>query len=301
FLAERFQVNGNSESRTRGQLRFRSLADLLAFRVRDLQGASFDSDFIRGYRQTLFGIYLQDQFKATSRLTLNWGVRYEKATTPHEVNKKVSNLRDLADTRVTVGDPLFQPTSHKVAPRLGFAYDVFADGKRAVRGGFGVFYDQPLFNIFRNPIFRTPPFVNRGRLTAAQVPALPVSSDLFRGVDQAAEVIQFRLVPSYALQYNLNVQRELWGRTVVSLAYVGSRGINIFGMCDVDTAVPVILADGRAFFPEGSTRRNPNFDIVRSVYQGFSSSYNGANVGVGKRFSQGFQFQTSYTFGKSID
>src|SRR5262249_53840495 len=188
---ERFQYNGSSESRTRGQLRFRSLFDLLRFRIQDLQGASSDSDFVRGYRQSLFGFYVQDDFKLRPRLTLNLGLRYETVTSPDEVNGKVSNLRSITDPQVTVGEPLFKPSRRGIAPRIGFAYDLFGDGKTALRGGFGIFHEQPLFNIFRNPIFRALPFVNRGRLQAAQIPALPVDSSLFKGVDQVSESLQF--------------------------------------------------------------------------------------------------------------
>ncbi len=296
-----FQVNGNSESRTRGQLRFRSLADLIRFRIQDLQGASLDSDFRRGERQSLFSFFIHDDFKFNRRLTLDLGLRYEFVTSPFEVNGKDANLRNALDTKVTVGKPYFNPSRTNFAPRVGFAYDVFGDGRTAVRGGFGIFHDQPLFHVFRNPLFRSLPFVNRGRLTASQAPSLPVDASLFKGVDQVTEAFQFNLRPAYVMQYNLNIQRELFPNTVLSIAYVGSRGVNLFGMGDVNTAVPQILSDGRQFFPEGAKRRNTNFDVVRRVFQGFSSSYNSLNLGLVKRFGRGLQFQTSYTLGKSID
>src|SRR5262249_21769162 len=95
-------------------------------------------------------------------------------------------------------------------------------------------------------------------------------------------------------------QREIFG-TVVTAAYVGSRGVNLIGQGDANTAIPQILPDGRSFFPAGSTRRNPNFDVLRTGIQGFNSWYNSFNLGAARRFDRGLQFQTSYTFGKSID
>jgi outer membrane receptor protein involved in Fe transport len=296
---DRFKVHGNSESRSRGQLRFRSLSDLLSFRVQDLQGATPDSDFVRDYRQWLLGLYVQDDYKFNKRLTLNLGLRYENVSTPHEINGKVSNLRSISDPTVTVGDPYFEPVHSTFAPRVGFAYDLFGNGKTALRGGFGMFYDQPLFHVFRNPVFRSLPFVNRGRITT--ITSFPVDPSVFRGVETTTETFQFHLRPSYVMQYNLNVQHEVMPNTIVALAYVGSRGVNLFGQGDINTAIPQILADGTQFFPAGSVRRNPNFGTVRAVFQGFSSNYNSMNASLQRRLSNGLQFQASYTFGKAID
>ncbi|HUG54957.1 MAG TPA: TonB-dependent receptor, partial [Vicinamibacteria bacterium] len=103
-----FRFDGHSETRTRGQLRFRSLEDFLRGRTRDFQVALPGSDFTRRYRQELFGAYVQDDFRVRPRLTLNLGLRYELATTPREADGKVSNLRRIEDARMTVGDPLFR-------------------------------------------------------------------------------------------------------------------------------------------------------------------------------------------------
>ena len=298
---DRFVYDGDSESRSRGQLRFKSLQDLLTFKVQDIQGASIDSDFKRNYRQSLLGLFIQDDFKFNQRLTLNLGLRYELVTTPHEINGKVSNLRNITDAAMTVGPPFFKPTRLNFAPRVGFAYDVFGDGKTALRGGFGMFYDQPLFSIYRNPIFRGLPFVNRAVVTG--ITALPVDSSIFKlGTDTTTEIFQFKLRPAYVMQYNLNVQRQLFGNTIISLAYVGSRGVNLFGQGDVNTAIPTqVLPGGIEFFAPGSKRRNPNFGQARQIYQGFNSWYNSGTASMARRFSNGLQFQASYTFGKSLD
>ncbi|MCI0664502.1 MAG: hypothetical protein L0220_25865, partial [Acidobacteria bacterium] len=134
----------------------------------------------------------------------------------------------------------------------------------------------------------------------SQVTGLPVNPALFTSGTRLTESIVSDMRSIYTMQYNLNIQREILG-TVMSLAYVGSRGVNLLGQGDINTAIPQILADGRAFFPEGSLRRHPRFDAVRSVIQGFNSWYNSLNVGAARRFNKGLQFQVSYTYGKSID
>lgn len=301
FSFQHFQVNGRSESRTRGQLRFRSLADLLRFKVRDLQGASPESDFGRGIRQSLFGFYIQDDAKVTKQLTVNLGLRYDLVTSPNEVNGKLANLRNVLDAQVTIGAPYFKPSRNNFAPRVGFAYDVFGDGKTAIRGGFGMFYEQPLYNTFLNTIFRSLPFENRGIVPGSQISSLPVDPSVFKGSDAEARLFQFQLRPTYLMHYNLNIQRDLFAQTVMTVTYLGSRGVNLFGQGDLNLAVPQRLPDGRDFFPEGSQPRNPNFNRIRGNFQGFNSYYNAMNVGIIRRSNKGLHLQASYTFGKSID
>lgn len=298
---QHFRISGRSESRVRGQLRFRSLADLLAFRVRDLQASTPDTDFGRRIRQSLFAVYVQDSARVDRRLTFNVGIRYEIVTTPTEADGKLSNMRDVLDSRVTVGNPFFRPSRNNFAPRLGFAFDVFGDGKTAARGGFGIYYEQPLFNVFLNSIFRSLPFENRGTLPGSRVSSLPVDPSLFTGIEQDSRLFQFKLRPTYLVHYNLDIQKEMFPSTVMTFAYLGSRGVNLFGQGDLNIAIPQRLADGRDFFPEGSQPRNSFFGRIRGIFQGFNSHYHALNVGLVRRLSGGFGLQGFYTFGKSID
>ena len=234
-----------SESRTRGRLRFRSVSDFLSGVTQQFEVAKPGSDFERHYRQNLIGIWLQDDIKATSALTLNAGVRYEFVTTPHERDGKVSNLRNLTDAAVTVGDPLFlNPTKTQFAPRLGVAWNVRDKGTTAVRGGFGIFYEEPLFYQFRSPIFRAVPFVDRAVIAR---PVLPINlATLASGGVPESEVMQFDLDPTYMTQYNVNVQQELPWDSAVTLAYIGSRGNNLLGSGDVNIAIPQIVNGSRS-------------------------------------------------------
>ncbi len=297
---EHFRYDGNSESRTRGRLRFRNLSDFLKGKARTFEIASPGSDFQRDYRQNLIGTFIQDDITVHQRLTINAGVRWEFVTTPTEANGKVSNLRDPMDSTVTVGGDLFKNhTSKSVAPRLGFAWQVTGDGRTALRGGYGIFYDQPLFASWRNPIFRTLPFVNRARISN---PPLPI--DISKGSADAVaetEAFVYDLKPTYTEHWNLNFQREVGFNTSVLVGYFGSHGINQLGQGDVNIAIPQIQPDGSEFFPENSKRRNPNFATIRMIMQGFESKYHGAHLGIQQRRTHGFQYQIAYTYGKAED
>jgi carboxypeptidase family protein/TonB-dependent receptor-like protein len=296
---QNFRYDGVSDSRSRGRLRFRSVSDFLTGVTQQFEIAKPGSDFERHYRQNLIGAWLQDDIKLSSEVTVNAGVRYEMTTTPHERDGKVSNLRNIMDPAVTVGDPLFlNPTKKQFAPRLGFAWNVGGRGTTAVRGGYGIFYEEPLFYQYRSPIFRALPYVDRAVITR---PTLPVTlASLASGGVPENEVMQYDLDPSYMQQYNVNVQHQLPWDSAVTVAYMGSKGTDLMGSADVNLAIPQIV-NGREFFPANPVRRNPNFGTLRMSLQGFHSRYNGVSLGWVKRQSHGLQFQGSYTFGHSWD
>ena len=95
------------------------------------------TDGIRGPRNSIIGAYIQDDFRIRPNLTLNLGVRYDMSTVIKEVNGRIANLRNLTDSKVTIGDPYYNnPTFKNFAPRIGFAWDPFKDGKTAVPSMF---------------------------------------------------------------------------------------------------------------------------------------------------------------------
>jgi hypothetical protein len=294
-----FRFDGTSESRTRGRLRFRSVSDFLTGVTQQFEISKPGSDFERHYRQHLIGAWLQDDVKVSSELTVNAGVRYEFVTTPKERDGKVSNLRNIMDPAVVVGDPLFlNPTRTQFAPRLGLAWNVGGRGSTVVRSGFGIFYEEPLFYQYRSPIFRAVPFADRAVITR---PTLPINlAAVGAGGVPENEAMQYDLDKTYTTQYNVGLQRELRWDSAISVSYMGSRGTNLLGSGDVNIAIPQIV-NGREFFPSGSPRRNPNFGTIRMTLQGFRSEYNGLSIGWQKRQTHGVAFQSAYTYGHSMD
>jgi hypothetical protein len=104
----------------------------------------------------------------------------------------------------------------------------------------------------------------------------------------------------YVMQYNLNVQHQVSSKMVVTLGYVGSRGMSLPGVADVNVPQAETTAEGRLFF-RATTRPNPNFDDLRMRYPVANSFYNALQVSLNRRFGDGLQFRTSYAFAKSID
>ncbi|HWP44263.1 MAG TPA: TonB-dependent receptor, partial [Blastocatellia bacterium] len=322
FTARRIQLNADSVQALDGIYIYFGLPGLstLDTFLQGLPGAFVaprpGSDFYRGIRQSIFGMYVQDDWKATPRLTLNLGLRYEFITTPTEVNGKIANLRNLTDPEPTVGHPFFEnPTKKNFAPRIGFAYDVFGDGKTSIRGGYGIFdiLIQPFdyrveisnqepfaglaFVLGPPPNFFPAPFPNGFESIANEVP-MPSSVNTF----------DFRPSRSYMQHFNLSVQRELIPTFVLTVAYAGSRGVHLARKNSVNQRTDFIIRDGRKFFPElpegespESRRLNPNLAAIRHIGWDGNSNYHSLQVRTEKRFSHGLNFQTSYTWSRAID
>src|SRR5438128_2617870 len=139
-LVERMQDNSLLSGQHNGSFKFSSLSDFLTNRPRNFIGFVPIPIPVLGTRQTLFGAYAQHDIRLRWNLTLNAGVRYEMTTVLNEAHGRLSNLLHLTDTEARLGSPYFlNPTLRNFEPRVGFAWNPFADGKTIFRGGFGIF------------------------------------------------------------------------------------------------------------------------------------------------------------------
>ena len=282
-----------------GNYAFTSLENFLQNRPGTYEGQAPGSTTARRWRQSLIGMYVQDDWSARRNLTLNLGVRYEFITTPHELDGREASMPDLQAKSTVAGGPIFKNPSFKnVAPRAGFAWDITGDGRNALHGGAGLFFEPILSNIYRAYGNRTPPYYNLINPSNPTFPTPPISgtSSLLR-----LDLVDYNIRNPYRVQYNVTYQRELPGRTVVTTGLVGSRGYRQIRNVEYNQAIPQIQADGSFFFPAGSTRRNPDFGSVRLRISDGLSWYKGLIAGASRRFSGGLALQASYTLGKSED
>ncbi len=282
-----------------GNYVFNSVNDFVLNRPNTYEGQAPGSTTERHWRQNLVGLYLQDDWSAKRALTLNLGLRYEFVTTPVEQNGRMASMPDLQAAATTAGGPIFEnPTLQNIAPRVGFAWDVTGDGKNALHGGAGYFYEPILGNVYRAYGNRTPPFYNliNPRNPSFPTPPTSGSSSLLR-----LDLVDYYLRNPYRVQYNVTYQRELAAQTVATVGFVGSRGYHQIRNVEYNQAVPQVQADGRYFFPANSTRRNPNFNSMRLRTTDGLSWYKGLIAGASRRFSGGLALQASYTLGKSED
>ena len=224
-------------------------------------------------------------------------MRYEYSTLPEEKYGRDSALPDLTASQPVVGPLYRNPTATNISPRFGAAWDVFGDGRTALRGGYGLYFNT---NNHQNLIVTVtnPPFTPRPVIVNPTFPNPPFD----RATAISMRPVQFELDNPRVHVYNVNLQREIWGSTAVTVGYAGSRGQHLLRSGDVNLAQPTgTTADGRPFIAAGTPRINTAFSTIELKSSDGESWYNALIFEVRRRWSGGLSAQSSYTFSKSED
>src|SRR6266550_3929718 len=246
------------------------------------------SDSHRGYRQSVVSGFAQDFLRVSSRLTLNAGLRYDFYSNPSEAHGRLSAIRNPAiDSGPTVGKVFAGTPVDLLSPQAGFAWNIFGDGKTVLRGGTGIFRGQLpvlLFGVDRllPPFFGIDSFVFPSFLN-------PQNALL----TQPIYVLSTTYHPKfpYALQYNLNLQREIAPGTILSVGYFGARGNHLTRQ-----------AEQNPFEPALGHRFNPNLPSpLLEVLTDAQSFYNSFQFSVSQHSTDHVSWQAYYTLAHSID
>jgi hypothetical protein len=245
-------------------------------------------------------------------------MRYEMSTIPTEAHDQFQAVL-TPDGPVVNVKQLFNrnPTVRNFEPRVGFAYDVFGNGKTAFRGGFGIYDVLPLPWIFTPKEAQGTPF-NTGT-TLAPTGGLPQGSfpnGIFNTINfntAPLDVPFTELRPSrnYIMNWNLTVQHQVVADWTLMAAYVGSRGVHMaFGTDEINIVRPIEQTPQGLRWPTAAectanpslcNRLNPNAAQVRGGFWDGNSHYNGLQLQLSKPMSHSFQLQGSYTWSKCID
>jgi hypothetical protein len=306
--AERMRRDEHGFNNPTGLFNFGTLSGFLLgnpdrFQAGNLPNPKQPGPSISKIRQTLVGLYIQDDWRARSNLTVNLGLRWEMMTVPTEDNGKLGNLINLTDPTTHLGsDPIPNFTLHNFDPRVGFAWDPFHTGKTSLRGGFGIYDILPLSGVVS--ILATDlPLITRGAISPLPPGTFYTGATPLLGPTsiQTTYFEQFH-GRSYVMQWNLNLQRELLPKLTATVGYVGSHGVHQpVRSDDVNDVLPTKTPLGDIFPKSNGVVINPNFGDITGLVYGGKSFYDALLVGVQKTLSHGFQFQTSFTWGKSID
>lgn len=301
-------------------------SDLLIGFVCNYQiGPPFGTVGTRNWENALF---FQDDWRVMKNLTLNLGLRYEYFTNPTEMYGRQANFDINTGSLIVAedsGDALVDTDTNNFGPRIGFAYDFGGRGKTVLRGGYGLFYFLDRGGI-DNQLAQNPPYSGFSQFNNADgvritlsgrapngsldsrlaTGPLPLGSVTSVDLNNPTNVSVVAWLPdnktSNVHQYNIQLQQHLTNNTAVSIAYVGSRGRNLINYYNLNGQIvepgteypcPRALVNGQCFPTlNGSARvRDDNGE----------SQYDGLQVSLDRRFSQGWQYRVAYTFSKTKD
>jgi len=259
-----------------------------------------------------YSAYFQDDWRITRRLTLNLGLRWEHFGPPSYGNSAVSRFEiDFASRTYRVvrpsggGDCGCDQDNTDFAPRLGFAFQL--NDRTVIRSGFGIFYGAPdaISHDGSGRFYHLPPaFTEISFPTDMLVqPALIVKNGFPSGLIPAKEVLEnvtvrpaYRFIPTqYALQWFADVQRELPGRTVLTVSYFGAGSRHMIMHRNLNQP----LTPGAGAIK--NRRPMPFFGGINLADPSGKASYNAFTAKAEKRYSAGLTFLGAYTWSHTID
>ncbi len=281
-------------------------------------------DFERNYRYNDVAFYGQDSWKVMPRLTLNLGLRWEYYGVQHNANPALDSnfvlgpgatyfnqIRNGAVELAADGGVMWKPVYSNFGPRIGFAYDLFGDGKTSLRGGWGMGYERNFGNVTYNAIQNPPNYAVVSLQSNVDVPfTMPVyvdnagplagtsGSKYLPLVSQRA--INQNMKTAYAETWNLTVERQIKAHSVVSIDYAGSHGVHLYDISNINPAFGggEFLGDARAAnrIQYGYSNMNYRSDNGYSHYDAVTAQIKTNNL-----WNKGVGLNANYTWSHSLD
>lgn len=286
------------------------------------------STSLRGYRLTEWAGFVQDNYRVNSRLTLDFGLRYEYFGRPNEVNGILNNgflapngnvqaeadilsngPQGLKDFRlITVGPgrqySLFRADRNNFAPRFGLAYR--PGFGLVLRASYGIYYDRLFNNVFGNAR-NSPPYTVGAQISGQPFGAVPAVDPFTTNLQVAPVTINPNIRSPYTQRFNFSVQREILKDTIVDFAYVGSRALNLVRTLRPNQGAS-FAGDFRPANIDNAPFNRTVDDFRPNVLGNIStrdgsghSTYHSFQASLQRRFSKGLSVQVSYTLGSSKD
>jgi outer membrane receptor protein involved in Fe transport len=272
------------------------------------QGSAGIVDFFRGLPSTVisfdgfpggntrkfeFAAYVQDDWKVGPTLTVNYGLRWEFYGRMTEKRNKqsffVAECKCMKIAGIDASEGLVKNDFNNFAPRLGFAWRPFGD-RVVIRASSGIFYDNDMRH--NTEVFANPPFFFTEEFNAGS--SSPTFDNPFPETGSVSTLrpstFEENFRDTYAEHWNLNVQYELAKDLLASVSYVGNhtvKGRRLRNLNQIESG--------------STTPPYPDFHTINLFEQAGSSNYNALQVQVDRRFSRGFGFLSSYTWGHAID
>jgi hypothetical protein len=302
YGGEVHRQNSDNFSATPGTFSFPSVTAFLAD-----QPSSFSSNTgnrsNRTYEDT-FGLFLTDSWKITPTFTATLGIRYDYFGSPTEAEGRqvIFNIPTDSLERVGSGSGPGRAynASNSVQPRVGLAWDPFKNGKTVIRSAFAIMTDQPTLglgtNLAGNPPFAVPVSLSSTTATFNMMNAFSLASGGNLSITSVAQNYKV----AYVNEYNFNIEQQLGQNFGVTAGYYGSKGTDLNIAVDLNEPLNGVLPFQRL---SASSPIDPGVGLSHiTQYESVgNSNYNGLWLTAKRRLAKGLQFDTNYTFSKSID
>ncbi len=338
--------NNFREQYGKGRVEFRSLANFMNGTVR--RGYLLNGDTTRNVSMRAFGGFITDDWRLSRKLVVTLGLRYDLSLPIHEAHDLLANFIPTGPTIgiVQVGHGIGAPYATNKAnwsPRAGFAYDLKGDGKTVFRSGMSLIYEQPTMRMFvdRDGLHLNPSgatldsgalgsvkgsgtITTFRRTLSASAIKWSLAGPLFDTTSTAAMTcspdspcdvvgVNRNIKTPRVLSWNANLQRQVTRTTAVQVAYVGSKGIDLYSHRDINQVDPLV-DDGSEQFgrpftyncsaPVGAGKGGPCFPYLRFVKyieNLGNSDYHSMQVTVTQKAWRGMDFLAGYTWAHAID
>ncbi|MBA2341488.1 MAG: TonB-dependent receptor, partial [Pyrinomonadaceae bacterium] len=254
------------------------------------------------YEMTYYGLYAQDEWRVRPNLTLNYGLRWETLnppetdqTAPHELSRQ------------------FNKDRNNFAPRIGFAYSPGSDGRTVLRGSYGLHYDAPQGNYYRDALAQNGQRIFTATISGATAgapvyPNVPTSAAGLTTTRSSITVFDPNFVWMYVNQLQLSIERAIAEDMSLQVSYAFTKGTKIPVVQNINLAPPTgTLADGRNLYTLNA-RLDPRFNNINMITAAGNSNYNGLGINFNKRFGKSghnfiraLQFNLAYTWGHGLD
>ena len=271
-----------------------------------------------GNRQHTYGGFVEDNYKASSNLTFDLGLRYDYATPVYEAHNHASNFDYTKGIVVPAGTPgypehLATPHKDNFAPRIGLTYSPFKSKPLVLRAGYGrffVFYEirtgDPLQVDYNLPFFFEPTFNSDGITPSPVTLATGFTGLIDPSNAQFAGVTSQDWNPETPVydQWNVNLEYQLPGDILITPAYVGTKGTHLQVLRDLNqipTPQPTYDPLLAPYCDPIGTTGNCQFGTFTSIQNRGNSTYNAFQLKVEKRTSHGLYFLSAFTYSKAIN
>ncbi|MBI3208941.1 MAG: TonB-dependent receptor [Candidatus Solibacter usitatus] len=326
--SDRVTANGVDPQFTfNGQITGNAFTDFLIGRPLNFTQGSVRINQIRARS---YSLYVQDDWKVSSRLSVNLGLRWEPMLPFASAVDELTAFRPGLQSKVfpsaprglvyagddVVGKDGAHLDWNNFGPRVGFAWNPFGGNRTSIRGAYGVFFDTPRFHelshfvnsppyslqvTVNQPASFSDPYLNQTNPFPYTAPATAQAKAGYTFLLPATiglSVDPFFAAP-YAQQWNFNVQREVVKDYMLTVSYIGTKG----------TRLPIRRELNAGIFGPGATLANinarrpyaPLFQSIISYENVINSTYHAMQALLNKRFSRGFTVMASYNYAKSLD